>query len=59
MANEKGKIITRDLMMLIFYGIISYNAVRIANTTDRLSIQMATVIAVVEQHEKRLDKGGL
>ena len=61
MADKKNEVSIKpkDLMTMLFYALISYNAFKIANTVDTLSIAMAKIVAVVEQHEKRLDKGGL
>jgi len=61
MADQKSGLTfnTRDLMTLIFYGVISYNAFKIADSVDRLNVEMAKMVTTVGQHEKRLDKGGL
>jgi len=61
MADKKDSISfsPKDVMTLILYGLIAYNAFRIADSVDTLNVEMAKMTATVGQHEKRLDKGGL
>lgn len=53
------KIDLKSTVIVICYGIISWQAMRIANSVDTLNVNMASIVATVDQHEKRLDKGGL
>ena len=53
------KIDLKSAAIVVCYGIISWQAIRIANSVDVLNIAMAKVVTQVENHEKRLDKGGL
>ena len=53
------KLDLKSVVVVVAYSVITWQAVRIANSVDTLNINMATVVAKVESHEKRLDKGGL
>ena len=46
----------KDCITWAFYGFFCFMATRMVNSVDKLNVEMAKVVTVVGQHEKRLDK---
>lgn len=50
------KLSFRDFVNWAFLGLLALMAVRMTESVDRLNLEVAKVVAIVGQHEKRLDK---